>query len=40
MAEPTRWAVVCDFDGTAVTEDIGDQNPVAMVWYFPANSYR
>jgi 2-hydroxy-3-keto-5-methylthiopentenyl-1-phosphate phosphatase len=20
-----RWAVVCDFDGTAVTEDIGDQ---------------
>jgi 2-hydroxy-3-keto-5-methylthiopentenyl-1-phosphate phosphatase len=22
---PTPWAVVCDFDGTATTEDIGDQ---------------
>ena len=21
---PDRWAVVCDFDGTAVTEDLGD----------------
>ena len=23
-AGPERWAVVCDFDGTAVTEDLGD----------------
>ena len=22
---PSPWAVVCDFDGTATTEDIGDQ---------------
>lgn len=25
MSGPGRWAVVCDFDGTATTEDIGDQ---------------
>ncbi|MBI5068485.1 MAG: HAD-IB family phosphatase [Deltaproteobacteria bacterium] len=25
MTGPGRWAVVCDFDGTATTEDVGDQ---------------
>jgi 2-hydroxy-3-keto-5-methylthiopentenyl-1-phosphate phosphatase len=25
MRPPPPWAVVCDFDGTATTEDIGDQ---------------
>ncbi|WP_242394528.1 MtnX-like HAD-IB family phosphatase [Anaeromyxobacter oryzisoli] len=25
MLSPTPWAVVCDFDGTALTEDLGDQ---------------
>jgi 2-hydroxy-3-keto-5-methylthiopentenyl-1-phosphate phosphatase len=25
MSDPPRWAMLCDFDGTAVTEDIGDK---------------
>ena len=28
-----RWAVVCDFDGTAVTEDIGDQVAIRFAGY-------
>ena len=32
MPDP-RWAVVCDFDGTAVTEDIGDQVSIHFAGY-------
>lgn len=28
-----RWAVLCDFDGTAVTEDIGDQVSIHFAGY-------
>jgi 2-hydroxy-3-keto-5-methylthiopentenyl-1-phosphate phosphatase len=28
-----RWAVVCDFDGTAVTEDLGDQVSIHFAGY-------
>lgn len=28
-----RWAIVCDFDGTAVTEDIGDQVAIRFAGY-------
>ncbi len=31
--ERGRWAVVCDFDGTAVTEDIGDAVSVRFAGY-------
>lgn len=32
-AGAARWAVVCDFDGTAVTEDIGDAVSVRFAGY-------
>ena len=28
-----RWAILCDFDGTAVTEDIGDQVSIHFAGY-------
>ncbi len=28
-----RWAIVCDFDGTAVTEDIGDRVAIRFAGY-------
>ncbi len=38
------WAVVCDFDGTATTEDIGDQVSVHFagreVWRLAEDEYR
>lgn len=39
-----RWAVVCDFDGTAVTEDIGDQVSIHFagrdLWRAAEDRYR
>lgn len=44
MVEPARWAVVCDFDGTAVTEDLGDQVSIHFaghgVWRAAEDRYR
>jgi 2-hydroxy-3-keto-5-methylthiopentenyl-1-phosphate phosphatase len=33
MGERERWAVLCDFDGTAVTEDIGDEVSIHFAGY-------
>ena len=33
MSRRERWAVVCDFDGTAVTEDIGDRVAIRFAGY-------
>ena len=42
--EGAPWAVVCDFDGTAVTEDIGDQVSIHFaghdVWRAAEDRYR
>jgi 2-hydroxy-3-keto-5-methylthiopentenyl-1-phosphate phosphatase len=39
-----RWAVVCDFDGTAVTEDLGDQVSIhfagVQVWREAEDRYH
>ncbi|HVI75647.1 MAG TPA: MtnX-like HAD-IB family phosphatase [Anaeromyxobacteraceae bacterium] len=43
-SRPGRWAVVCDFDGTAVTEDLGDQVSIHFagrdVWCAAEDRYR
>ncbi len=43
-ARPAPWAVVCDFDGTAVTEDIGDQVAIRFAghdtWRDAEDRYR
>jgi 2-hydroxy-3-keto-5-methylthiopentenyl-1-phosphate phosphatase len=43
-SSPVRWAVVCDFDGTAVTEDLGDQVSIHFagqdVWRAAEDRYR
>jgi 2-hydroxy-3-keto-5-methylthiopentenyl-1-phosphate phosphatase len=43
-SSPARWAVVCDFDGTAVTEDLGDQVSIHFaghdVWRAAEDRYR
>jgi len=43
-AERERWAVLCDFDGTAVTEDIGDQISIRFaghhVWRAAEDRYK
>lgn len=39
-----RWAVVCDFDGTATTEDVGDQVAIRFAgydwWHDAEDRYR
>lgn len=43
-AHDQRWAVVCDFDGTAITEDLGDQVAIRFAgrdsWREAEDRYR